>query len=858
MTARPLKSFRQPRAGALVFHHLVPVAIVVVVYGALAFGALGTTSASWVDTSANEANMFGTGDWTKWIEVDGGTEFSCAANRDGSAWCWGTNSDGQLGDSSTSQRTSPVQVVGSGGSGTLDGVVDISTGEAFTCAVLDVGSVWCWGRNDKGQLGTGNTSSATSPVQVVGVGGSGTLSDAIDVAAGQKHACAVQADGDVYCWGEGNVGQLGNGTTSNSSTPVLALSGGSGSTTPAVGSGLDHTCAVTRASGLKCWGEGSAGQIGDGATSDRSSPQTVLGVGGSGSLSDVVEVDGGTSHTCARHSDGSLTCWGDNADSQLAPSRSGDGTVIWKNNGDNSPDQAVYNSSSGLDASANMQGVGDWRIIQGAASADGSEAIVLGVDSSNQIDGQMWTGSAWSALPFNSLATVSDSFWWGFDVAYESQSGDAVIVWNNGTSGTAGLSYRVWNGSAWSSTSTITTPLAGEPNQMQLASAPDTNEMVLIVSNASGNDYALVWNGSSWGNSITLHTGADNLTEVNVTYEQTSGDALVIHGKLSDEMYYRTWNGSSWSAEGSITVPAGTTTSSSSRWSTIASDPTSDRIIIGVHNQVNGGWVAIWDGSAWGNKQTVTTAGSGTNHPWMAVAFEGMSGDALVTYGESNQYVRYRTWPAGGSWGSQQSGPDMGTAEYVNSMMLYPRPGSNEIMFVGNDDDSDLELYPWDGSSWGSYMQPTTNTGEIKNQPFLFLWDFVGQTGAPPASSTSPLEVQGHNGSTWSDAVDIGLGEAHTCAVTSGGAAYCWGLNQRGELGDNSTTERSAPTRVVGSGGTGTLDSVDLIGGGYGIHTCAAVADKEELWCWGRNNRGQLGDNTVTDRLYPVYARGST
>ena len=242
-----------------------------------------------------------------------------------------------------------------------------------------------------------------------------------------------------------------------------------GRATPAVGSGLDHTCAVTRAGGLECWGEGSAGQIGDGATSDRSSPQTVLGVGGSGSLSDVVEVDGGTSHTCARHSDGSLTCWGDNADSQLAPSRSGDGTVIWKNNGDNSPDQAVYNSGSGLDASANMQGVGDWRIIQGAASADGSEAIVLGVDSSNQIDGQMWTGSAWSALPFNSLATVTDSFWWGFDVAYESQSGDALMVWNNGTSGTAGLSYRVWNGSTWSSASTITTPLAGEPKQMQLA-----------------------------------------------------------------------------------------------------------------------------------------------------------------------------------------------------------------------------------------------------------------------------------------------------------------------------------------------------------------------------------------------------
>ena len=153
------------------------------------------------------------------------------------------------------------------------------------------------------------------------------------------------------------------------------------------------------------------------------------------------------------------------------------------------------------------------------------------------------------------------------------------MVWNNGSTGTTGISYRVWNGSTWGSETTITTPLSGEAKQMQLAASPDSDEMVLIVSNGAGNDYAFVWNGSSWGNSITLDTGGDNLTEVNVAYEQSSGDALVIYGKLSVAMYYRTWNGSSWSGESSIAVPTGTSTSSSSRWSTIASDPNSDRIV---------------------------------------------------------------------------------------------------------------------------------------------------------------------------------------------------------------------------------------------------------------------------------------
>jgi hypothetical protein len=494
------------------------------------------------------------------------------------------------------------------------------------------------------------------------------------------------------------------------------------------------------------------------------------------------------------------------------------------------------------------------------------------VDGSEDISVQIWKGSVWSEPSFNPLDSVTDSYWWGFDVAYESQSGDAVMVWNNGSTGTTGISYRVWNGSTWSSESTITTPLTGEPKQMQLAAAPDSDEMVLIVSNSAGKDYAFVWNGSSWGTSTTLHNGTDNLTEVNVAYEQSSGDAMLVYGKLSDEMYYRIWNGSSMSGETAITVPTGTSTSSSSGWSTIASDPNSDRIVLGVHNQTNDGWVAVWTGSAWGSKLTVTTAGSGTNHPWMAVAFEGLSGDALVAYGESSRYVRYRTWPSGGSWGSEYSGPDLGTAEYPNSIMLYPRAGSNQIMLTAQDDDSDLELYPWSGTSWGDYVQPTTNTGETKNQPFIFFWDMIGSTGpppSPPSSSSSPLPVAGPGGSGLMSGVEhIATGTTFSCASLTSGAAYCWGRNDKGQLGDNTKTNRTVPTQVVGSGGSGTLSHVGILSGSHssGAFTCSTRTDPslvanpahhdEEVWCWGSNGSGELGDGTKTDRSYPVRVAG--
>ncbi len=139
---------------------------------------------------------------------------------DASVWCWGDNSDGQLGDNTKTERLTPVQVKGSGGSGTLSGVIEAASGETFVCAAKGDGSVWCWGRNDKGQLGNNTTSDSLTPVQVKGAGGSGTLTGAVTLAAGQKHACAVKSDRSVWCWGLNDKGQLGNNTTTNSSYPV--------------------------------------------------------------------------------------------------------------------------------------------------------------------------------------------------------------------------------------------------------------------------------------------------------------------------------------------------------------------------------------------------------------------------------------------------------------------------------------------------------------------------------------------------------------------------------------------------------------------------------------------------------------
>lgn len=174
-------------------------------------------------------------------------------------WCWGGNGSGQLGDGTTTARTSPVVVA-------LDGVQSLDAGGENTCAIVPNGEVRCWGANASGQVGDGTTTSRSTPTVVPGL----SLVRAISV--GQDHTCAVVdttgKGGKVYCWGANTNGQLGDGTTTSRSTPTL-VPGLDGVTT--VSAGFGHTCAVAEKT-VSCWGRNDFGQLGDGTTTERHSP----------------------------------------------------------------------------------------------------------------------------------------------------------------------------------------------------------------------------------------------------------------------------------------------------------------------------------------------------------------------------------------------------------------------------------------------------------------------------------------------------------------------------------------------------------------------------------------------------------
>jgi alpha-tubulin suppressor-like RCC1 family protein len=174
----------------------------------------------------------------------------------------------------------------------------LGAGWAHTCALLSDGSVRCWGSNYDSQLGDGTATYSSTPVTVLDLGGTG-----VAIATGSSHMSALLADGSVRCWGDNYHSQIGDGTTTDRSTPVLVSN--LGGTAVAIAAGDRHTCALLSDGPVRCWGGNGVGQLGDGTTTSRSTPVSVSSLGGT-----AVAIAAGSFHTCALLSDGSVQCWG--------------------------------------------------------------------------------------------------------------------------------------------------------------------------------------------------------------------------------------------------------------------------------------------------------------------------------------------------------------------------------------------------------------------------------------------------------------------------------------------------------------------------------------------------------------------
>jgi alpha-tubulin suppressor-like RCC1 family protein len=245
------------------------------------------------------------------VPVDGlssgvdGFSTSCAVVDGGALRCWGLNEDGQCGDGTAIERDRPVDVVG-----LPEPATAVVSGYWHSCARLASGAVWCWGNNRYGDLGDGTLDMRPLPEPVAGVSGAASI-----VAGATAHTCAL-AGGELQCWGNNDFGQLGDGTRSSSRVPIaVALLPDS---PVGLSVGGQHSCAVLSGGGASCWGANRYGQLGDGTTTDSLSPVPVAGLPGT-----VAQVGAGWRHTCARTATGEVLCWGINSQGEL-----GNGTLI--------------------------------------------------------------------------------------------------------------------------------------------------------------------------------------------------------------------------------------------------------------------------------------------------------------------------------------------------------------------------------------------------------------------------------------------------------------------------------------------------------------------------------------------------
>jgi alpha-tubulin suppressor-like RCC1 family protein len=282
------------------------------------------------------------------LSVALGHDHTCAQDVSGQLRCWGSDRRGQLGIATLLRSDVPLQVLD------LTGAVDVASGDGHSCAVLSSGLARCWGRNSDGELGSNGGLTDGSPLEVVDVSaagsvfatatracvhetpdavrcfggssnsvlGDGSVSDRntaqiinavvtapTAIAIGGSHSCAISGAAELFCWGSNSGGKLGNGTTTNTLTATASTAA---AMPTSIAAGDTHTCAVDNTGALLCWGEGTQGQLGDGTATD-----TGAGAAVATGISNPVSVALGSAHSCAALGGGTVSCWGRNTLGQV-------------------------------------------------------------------------------------------------------------------------------------------------------------------------------------------------------------------------------------------------------------------------------------------------------------------------------------------------------------------------------------------------------------------------------------------------------------------------------------------------------------------------------------------------------------
>lgn len=777
---------------------------------------------------------------------------------------WVTASDGVDSSSATVTHTVDLRLVKS-----------LAAGGAHTCARMHWNALYCWGDNLVGQLGVGNTGGYALTPQIV----SNFSNDVSSVTVGGQHTCAITLTGDLKCWGNNAVGQLGMGTAGgNQSTPV-DISIGGGVSVRAVAAGQDFTCAIVQDRSVYCWGRNASGQLGLGNQIDYNLPQRLT------SISDVLSIVAGGSHTCAIEMDGSVWCWGANGSGQLGLGSIGGSSAL---------PQKLQNLSGVRQLSLG--------VAHTCAVTQDNELYCWGSNDNGQL------GLSGSGIPSPTLvaSSVGQVMAGANHTCYVGLLGDVRCTGNNGYgqlgNGSSGGTQSSFAAAVWDPGTGQNWPL----EKMSDLGAGANHTCALTRGGAvrcwGANEFGQLGVGNTTSHTTaTLVMGMPLVGASGVSVGGKSSCAIAQDGglkcwgaNLDGQLGLGTYSGVEPLPKDVIGLPGPVRSVSLGRWHTCAvAWYGASRVVYcwgyDKDGRVGNG-VADGDNDSYSVPVSVSTPGGrvpaavslGAHHscalydfvgPGMANAYcWGFNGDGqLGTCDNTNRSnpaplrtdsdCTYPPAYVDGAWGLSAGGGF--TCVWRNNMEVLCS-GRNTSGQLGDGSMNNGVNYAkvsfltnsvlgvrWVSAGLAHACQLKFDTSGV-GYPSCWGYGADGQLGNANIDSwATPQTVVKKNGQPLSGMVGIASGNSRTCALDKSGTAWCWGAPALGDgtVGFTSTAISLSGYRFRNI----SVSSAEYLGAG---HICGVTAD-DGILCWGNNDAGQLGDGTLTSALSPVEVKNS-